>query len=1201
MRSRAVNNDQRSRCDRELSNDIEEAAIKASSFSSLGRFDSDGENSINRKRWIAVLCLGIVVGAFLSSLMTVMNKPAAAKLEHIHRNVKNAYRAHNLARKEYLKSYRKAYLESILSDSTREVTTEDENSTKEVTTADNGNEELDQMKTENHDSGDSLTPTSADDDAKMKSESNSNSDRGGAEGVNESQTALASTDGTIVFRTLENGEHVCLPLIDEGEFHELVVEEGNDGSGALISRAECEWYNNVKKVGLETSAMPSDCVPDKHVFLTLTNEHDFDMLIFGLQHVISKSCFTDRLIVLCLDENAETKCRNSGFKHCIQYVKSLGAADFMKGDYKQIVWLKPKMALVLLNAGLSLFTLDSDILFFRVPDLAKVTAANPDAELFHQWEKVDYEQLYAIPNRNEDFEETVLHEGYNSGQVLWLPTERVINGTLRSLLLGKREGGGRLEQQYTEDGMRNAGVVTSGLSFMYAGNWECQTKGGCYVGKNGQNWTSYHATWVIGHEMKMEVLKKAQEGWENLMIADEVQTKDFILEKKENYLAAMRYFQCTQTDKEAERHVVKLGVGGGIGSMLAVAWSELLKSKVEAQKHVAVTFEGDLKWYTSNEGCKQNPGYECFFLDPAGEGHVNLGDANSSNNNNPTSSCEERFGKEIFLPIKMNQFWWGVTNAYMFAPKPNILAAADMVREQFDFTDFPDVALHIRRGDKLQDGASRQTVSVTVEEYFEVAEKLIIKVAASKSSEVLVYIATDDKEATTTARTWEARRGGASDLNFKLIMQETTIIDLEGTQLANSGNQLASDRKYSEALLFLVDMHFMMHCTYFVGLIMSQPARMVVDIGFAKGTMLNAIAMDEENVENGLDKDGWNRLCKSWRGKSEVLSKKEGNDTAVSDAVDDVPHAPRPAECSNSLNNGQDYGFGNKFLVDDMKDELNIADGSPGYRKSAWHPLYWETDENYISFWNMVSSNGKLKEHLIVAAELNEQCAFEPKTGNASVEQDTQKIAAVHFRCSDVPISYAEDYPLAPPEYSSFIGKKFREWGIKRVVPLLCVEHHVQNKDERQKQCDELFNLQLNIIKREMTTNDDVIYFDDVTCLSEKTTLMAIRDLGASAILVPSSFTFPAGLARKDASKCIMPHTGLKGVSAADVLLQSKLSEEIILRMQHIADAMPVTMFCPRCGNDIEDTPEGAEKWDISVVKPLLEKYARNSASPAAS
>ena len=82
---------------------------------------------------------------------------------------------------------------------------------REITTADNGNEELDQMKTENHNSGDSLTPTSADDDAKMKSESNSTSDRGGVEGINESQTALASTDGTIVFRTLKMGNTcVCL-------------------------------------------------------------------------------------------------------------------------------------------------------------------------------------------------------------------------------------------------------------------------------------------------------------------------------------------------------------------------------------------------------------------------------------------------------------------------------------------------------------------------------------------------------------------------------------------------------------------------------------------------------------------------------------------------------------------------------------------------------------------------------------------------------------------------------------------------------------------------------------------------------------------------------------------------------------------------------------------------------------------------------
>ena len=143
---------------------------------------------------------------------------------------------------------------------------------------------------------------------------------------------------------------------------------------------------------------------------------------------------------------------------------------------------------------------------------------------------------------------------------------------------------------------------------------------------------------------------------------------------------------------------------------------------------------------------------------------------NIDNNNSPQFSCEERYGKGNFLPLQGNAFWWRITSAYLFSPKLNILAAAEAVREQFHFTDFPDVALHIRRGDKLQDDASRQSVLITLEMYYEVAEKLVIEAAASKSSQILVYIASDDKEAMTTARDWEARRGGMNDLNFKVII-----------------------------------------------------------------------------------------------------------------------------------------------------------------------------------------------------------------------------------------------------------------------------------------------------------------------------------------------------------------------------------------------------------------------------------------------
>ena len=118
----------------------------------------------------------------------------------------------------------------------------------------------------------------------------------------------------------------------------------------------------------------------------------------------------------------------------MKYIKSMASSNYMQDDYRQIIWLKPKMALAFLNAKLTVFTLDSDILFFQVPDLAKIKELHPEAELHYQWEKVNYTALYEMENPNEDFEESVMHEGYNSGQVLWMPTANVIKGTLRALL-----------------------------------------------------------------------------------------------------------------------------------------------------------------------------------------------------------------------------------------------------------------------------------------------------------------------------------------------------------------------------------------------------------------------------------------------------------------------------------------------------------------------------------------------------------------------------------------------------------------------------------------------------------------------------------------------------------------------------------------------------------------------------------------------
>jgi|TARA_B100000482_G_scaffold110972_1_gene80080 hypothetical protein len=316
------------------------------------------------------------------------------------------------------------------------------------------------------------------------------------------------------FKTLENGKHVCLPLIDE-ENSDLVVEIDEGGSGALISKADCEWLNELIKAGIEVAKTPSSCVQDGFLFATLTNDKDWKMLEYGLHNVKNETCFLNRILLLCLDDKAVEECKDAGYKHCVPYIRSFKESRYGEGDFGNINWMKEKMRLALLGAAnLSLFTFDADILFFKVPDLAKVVASDRDAELFHQWEKVDYEALYSNRSFDEDREKSILHEGFNGGQILSLPTPNVIKGTMQALRNGIK--GSKVTQDKIRDGLKAKGAKIAGLSYMYAQNWLCETKRKCFYDTNSQNWINYHATWVVGFERKMEVLKKAQEGWSKL-------------------------------------------------------------------------------------------------------------------------------------------------------------------------------------------------------------------------------------------------------------------------------------------------------------------------------------------------------------------------------------------------------------------------------------------------------------------------------------------------------------------------------------------------------------------------------------------------------------------------------------------------------------------------------------------------------------
>ena len=421
---------------------------------------------VPKNPWL-LLVLGILFGAFLPTFM----KHKSVRI--VHKHVKGAYKAHSEASKEYLKRYRETYLEEVK--------------------ANVNNAETVML----------LESVVKEEEKKMEEEL-----------VKEEVGAVTREEGgDIAFKTLENGKHVCLPLIDE-DFSDLVSEEEMDESGTVMTRSECEWFARYIKVSIVASKMTSKCVPDDHVFSTLVNEHEWEVFTYAVQNVKSEKCLIDRLIILCLDEVTALKCKYDGFTHCVQYVDTLGASDFMQNVYWRIIWLKSKMALALVSAKLTAFIHDSDVLFLKVPDMDRIIALDPTAEMFHQWEQLNYTALFLKSSFEEESEPVdVPHKGLNGGQIVYLPTEKVHQGLLLSLRKGKEWGTNknRLDQELLMSAMDDVGVKRTGLSYKY--NSYCSTRSFNREHEHLEEWITFHVNCAKGPGLKMHHMREVQEDW----------------------------------------------------------------------------------------------------------------------------------------------------------------------------------------------------------------------------------------------------------------------------------------------------------------------------------------------------------------------------------------------------------------------------------------------------------------------------------------------------------------------------------------------------------------------------------------------------------------------------------------------------------------------------------------------------------------
>ena len=312
-----------------------------------------------------------------------------------------------------------------------------------------------------------------------------------------------------------------------------------------------------------------------------------------------------------------------------------------------------------------------------------------------------------------------------------------------------------------------------------------------------------------------------------------------------------------------------MGTMGGFASnfqKLGTSFAELL-----ARGEIAVPW-GHLGPYTNNPVCrdllaKASGGSSaettlgCFFELPsscasgklkrmADTSHKGKGGNLRTNVEALAKRVPDRFPKTL-------PFWWGAVQDYLFRPTDRMAKRLAEVKGELGYTR-PSIAAHIRIGDKLGDPMSRQGKqkhATYIKRHTDQLQRFVDMMVAAPSDSVAagspieIYVASDSALAIETVKAWGETRAQ----NVKVVCRSTESQNVSGATVATADFMRQQEgSKYNLAEEIVIDMQLLLGAKYFLGLCMSQVARVVVSIGFGRGELLVAVAMDQPNTKRLL-------------------------------------------------------------------------------------------------------------------------------------------------------------------------------------------------------------------------------------------------------------------------------------------------------------------------------------------------------------
>ncbi|KAF5826838.1 hypothetical protein DUNSADRAFT_1922 [Dunaliella salina] len=132
------------------------------------------------------------------------------------------------------------------------------------------------------------------------------------------------------------------------------------------------WAQDFGQLAKGVSLKASSCVPDNTVIHTMSNSIDWKMVELQTRRIASEECFFIRFVIITLDDQAHAACTSNPALQCSRYYKTYGRAEYLQGSYIEVVFLKLKSLLAMVQQGLTAYFFDADVVFFRVPQFPPV-------------------------------------------------------------------------------------------------------------------------------------------------------------------------------------------------------------------------------------------------------------------------------------------------------------------------------------------------------------------------------------------------------------------------------------------------------------------------------------------------------------------------------------------------------------------------------------------------------------------------------------------------------------------------------------------------------------------------------------------------------------------------------------------------------------------------------------------------------------